>query len=657
MANKEKLTVAALQRVGRVSDAQLSPDGSLIAFVISTPDLEKNRMVSNIWLAVRATGVTRQLTFASEGKNRRPRWSPDGRAIAFLSDRAQGTQLWLLPVDGGEARQLTKLATEIDTFIWAPDGQSFAIVSNVYPDCKDAKENEARKKEREESPNKMRVIDDVPFRRWDDWVSERRAHIFIMALEGGEPRDLTPGAIDCPAWDEGGPDALAFSPDGQEICFVRAVGNEALHDQKNLFTVSVQGGEPVQITDNRAHDFLPRYSPDGRYIGYLATRRPFLDGDHAHLTIFDRQSRKSTRLTAELDRSVSGFFWSPQADTIWFTVEDEGEETCYRLTLSSREMVRCGRFANINDAAITSDGRHIIFTSSSFDRPGEVYQTEATTEMYFRKVTGINDSWLESIEWGEVSLFSYHGWNDEKVASWLVKPPGFDPTKRYPLLLFIHGGPHRVWGNDFHFRWNAQVFAAAGYIVLIPNFHGSSSFGQAFTDSIRGNWGEIVFEDLMRAVDEAAKLPFVDAERMAAAGGSYGGYMANWVAGHTDRFRCIVSHSGLFDLVSSFYAADFVGGAMEELGGTPWEKIEQMHRSSPSSYASNFKTPMLVSHGQQDFRVDISDSYALFQVLKAKGVPAKFLYFPNENHWILKPAHSVSWYKEVLAWLDRWVKN
>ncbi|MEW6733861.1 MAG: S9 family peptidase [Acidobacteriota bacterium] len=649
----DKVTIEALQRVARISDAQLSPDGRFIVFVVAQANLEKNQLVSNLWLLERESGRTRQLSFAVAGRNIRPRWSPNGREIAFLSDRAEGMQLWILSLEGGEARQITHIVTEVDSFLWSPNGEHFALVSRVYTDCPDWPAMEQRHKEWEKRLVKARTITDVPFRRWDSWVDERRAHIFIMRADGTNLRDLTPGNQDAPAWSEGGPDAYTFSPDGRTICFVGVIGNEALDDIRALFFVDLAVGEPRQITNNGAHDFFPRFSQDGT-LAYLATKRPHLDGDHAHIMLRNNVTGESVRLTGELDRSVNSFVWAADGRSIWFIVEDHGEEMIYQLSLPTGKLKPYGRTSNLNDLTITPDGRHLIFLRSSFSQPAEIYQATTSTEFSLQQLSHLNDEWRTSLLWSEVSSFTYQGWHDEEVMSWLVKPPDFSPDRRYPLLLLIHGGPHRAWGNDFHYRWNPQVFAAAGYIVLIPNFHGSSSYGQAFTDQIRGDWGNIVFEDLMCAVDEAIKWPFIDSARLAAAGGSYGGYMTNWLAGHTNRFRCLISHSGLYNLISSFYAADFVGDTKQELGGTPWENLEVMHLSSPSTFAGNFVTPMLISHGQLDYRVDVSDSFAMFQVLRAKGVPTKLLYFPDENHWILKPGNSVYWYKEVLAWLAHW---
>jgi dipeptidyl aminopeptidase/acylaminoacyl peptidase len=656
VVTKQRLTIEALQRVARISEAQVSPDGRFVAFVAALPELEKNRVAYNIWLLERQTGQARQLTF-SEGKNVRPRWSPDSASIAFLSDRSGQMQIWLIGISGGESRQITRLPTEVESFLWSPAGNCFAVVSLLYPDCPDAAANEKRKKEQEDNPVKMKAITDVPFRRWDEWIDDRRSHILIVGIDGVWQRDLTPGIQDCPAWSESGPDGYAFSPDGQEVCFTRVVGNEALDGRKNLFTVSVSGGEPLQITHNRALDNAPRYSPDGRYIAYLATTRPHLDGDHAHLSIHDRKTGEQIWLTTEIDNSVSDFVWSPDAKTIWFTVEENSEETIYELEVSRRKHSSRSHTTNVSDLGVAPDGRHLIFIRSSFSQPAEVYQAPTAGEIRFEQLSHLNDEWTAGIEWGESSLFQYKGWKDKTVESWLIKPPDFSANRLYPLLLLIHGGPHGAWGNNFHYRWNPQVFAAAGYVVISPNFHGSSSYGQEFTDQIRGDWGGAPYEDLMKGVDEAIRWPFIDSTRLAAAGASYGGYMANWIAGHTDRFRCIVSHDGLFNLVTSLYSSDYIGGTLEELGGTPWEKVEVLHQASPSTYACNFKTPMLIIHGQLDYRVDVSEGLAIFQVLKAKGVPAKFLYFPDENHWVLKPSNSVKWYKEILDWLSRWLER
>ncbi len=648
------LNIELLQQLIRLSSFHLSPDGSRVVFSAARPNLEKNRLVENLYMLDLRTRFIRQLTHSKEHNNLRPRWRPDGRAILFLSNRSQSMQIWSLPADGGEAHQLTDIACGVDSFLSFPDGMSLAAVCSVHPGCQSLDDIKKRLQEDEERPVKMRVYDNLPFRRWDTWDDGRFSHILQLAMDGSLICDLTPEPEHSPAWSESGTDDYSVSPDSKEVCFVRAVGNEALDGVRELFIRRLSDACAVQLTTHQAVSFAPSYSPDGRYIAYLKTTRPLLDGCHPYLSIYDRASGKHTTLGTELDRGCTGFIWAPDSQSIWFTVEDRGSETIYRAFIEGK-ITRLGSISSSSGLQITPDGQQLIMNVSSLTAPPDLVAIDTSNIDHKEQLTNLNQETLEGLKWGEVSRFTYAGWGGEQVESWLIKPPDFTPEKAYPLLLLIHGGPHSAWGDNFHYRWNPQIFAAEGYLVIAPNFHGSSGYGQSFTDQLRGQWGGSAYEDLMLAVDEALKWPYTDANRLAAAGASYGGYMANWIAGHSDRFRCIVSHDGLYNLVTSIYTSDYVSGAMEELGGTPWENIEVLHYYSPSTYACNFKTPMLIIHGQLDYRVDLSDGLAMFQVLKARKIPAKLLYFPDENHWVLKPCNSIEWYRHVLSFLREWM--
>lgn len=647
------LSIELLQQLTRLSSFHLSPDGNRVVFSAARPNLEKNLLAENLYLLDLQTRFLRQLTHSKEQKNLRPRWRPDGRAILFLSDRSSSMQVWSLPVDGGEARQVTNVACGIDSFLVFPDGMSLAVVCSVHPGCSSLDEIKKRLEEDEARKVKMRVYENLPLRRWDTWDDGRFSHILQIAMDGSLVCDLTPENEHSPAWSESGTDDYAISPDGKEVCFVRAVGSEVLDGVRELFIRRLSDTNTVQLTSHGAVSFAPLYSRDGRYIAYLKTTRPLLDGCHPYLSVYDRETGETHTYGQELDRGCSGFVWAPDSQSIWFTVEDRGSETLYRTSLEGK-ITRLGSISSSSGLQVTPDGQKLLVAVSSFTAPADLIAIDSHTGQR-EQLTHLNQEVLDGLEWGEVSRFTYAGWGGEQVESWLIKPPDFNPEKSYPLLLLIHGGPHSAWGDSFHYRWNPQIFAAEGYLVIAPNFHGSSGYGQSFTDQLRGQWGGSAYEDLMLAVDEALKWPYTDAGRLAAAGASYGGYMANWIAGHSDRFRCIVSHDGLYNLVTSIYTSDYVSGAMEELGGTPWENIEVLHHYSPSTYACNFKTPMLIVHGQLDYRVDLSDGLAMFQVLKARKIPARLLYFPDENHWVLKPCNSIEWYKQVLGFLREWM--
>ena len=650
--------VEDMQRLSRVSGLKLSPDAKWVAFTVARPDVTKNRSVKNIWLVSANGGELQQLTFAEQGSNDSVRWSPDGRYLYFLSSRVGNKpQIFRLAIAGGEAKQITNVPAGIAGYILSPDGKMIALTASVFPSCTDMACDENAEKERADNPVKARIITEMPFRRWDDWVDGKRNHIFIMPAEGGATTDITPGDADSPIWTEGGSEEVAFSPDSREICFSRFVENEAVTGNSDLFVMPVSGGTPKAITTNKSTDRTPLYSPDGRYIAYSATLRPMQESDLVRLFLYDRSTGEHRNLTEAMDRSIDSYVWAPNSRSLFVTFEDHGQVPLARLDIDTLKVTPLVTSGTIGDAGISRDGSFLVFGKMDLSHPIEVFRLNLTEPVGVPgQLTSMNADPLKDIQFGEASSFTFTGWNGDTVQAWKVTPPEFDANKKYPLLLLMHGGPEGAWGNLFHYRWNAQLFAAAGYVVILPNFHGSSGFGLKFMDAIKGQWGGAPYEDQMKAVDIALTWPYVDTTRVAAAGASYGGYMANWVEGHTDRFRAIVSHDGLFDLMTMIYSSDFVGGTMQEFKGTPWESPQALIEQAPVTYAANFKTPMLVIHGGKDYRVDPSQGFAMFQVLQAKHVPSKLLFFEEENHWVLKPADSILWYHTVLEWLDQWVK-
>jgi len=650
--------VEDMQHLSRVSSPKLSPDGKWVAFVTSRPDIAKNKSVKNIWIVPASGGDPQQLTFAEQGSNDSPRWSPDSHYLYFLSSRVEDKpQIFRLAITGGEAKRVTDAPTGVAAYILSPDGKAIAFTARVFPACTDMACNEKAEKQRSENPVKVRVITEIPFRRWDEWVDGKRNHLFVMSAEGGAATDTTPGDVDSPSWTEDGTEEVAFSPDSKEICFSRFVGNEALTGNSNLFVMPANGGVPKAITTNKATDRTPLYSPDGRYIAYSATLRPMQESDLVRLFIYDRSTGERRNLTEALDRSIDSYVWAPDSRSLILTFEDHGQEPLARLDIATMKVTPLVTSGTISDPSVSRDGSFLVFGKMDLSHPVDVYRLSLNGSVGApTPLTAMNSENVKDIEFGEVSSFTFPGWHGEAIQAWKVLPPGFDPTKKYPLLLLMHGGPENSWLNLFHYRWNGQLFAAAGYVVIMPNFHGSSGFGLKFMDAIKGQWGGAPYEDQMKAVDTALTWPYVDTTRVAAAGASYGGYMANWVEGHTDRFRAIVSHDGLYDLTTMFYSSDFAGGIMQEFKGTPWENPKALIDQAPASYAANFKTPMLIVHGANDYRVDQSQGFAMFQVLQAEHVPSKLLFFEEENHWVLKPADSILWYHTVLDWLDQWVK-
>jgi dipeptidyl aminopeptidase/acylaminoacyl peptidase len=650
--------VEDLQRLSRVASPHVSPDGKWVAFTVTRSDVERNRSVTNIWRIPAAGGDPQQMTFGEAGTNGDVRWSPDGNYLYFISNRVDNKpQIFRLPANGGEAKQLTKFPTGVDAYVLSPDGKTIAITASVFPSCTDMACDEKMAKARTDNPVKVRVITEIPFRRWDTWVDGMRNHIFVFPAEGGAAKDLTPGDVDSPIWTEQGTEEVAFSPDSSEICFSRFVENEALTGNSDLFVMPATGGAPKAITTNKSTDSTPLYSPNGRYIAYSATLRPNQESDLTRLFLYDRMTGEHKNIFEATDRSVGSYVWAPDSKSLYLTFEDRGQQPLARLDIDTLKVTQLNTEATSGEPDVARDGTFLVFMKTDLSHPAEVFRLNigvATTAP--APLTRINAQGLQDIEFGEASSFTFRGWKGENIDAWQVKPPGFDANKKYPLLLLMHGGPENSWGNFFHYRWNAQVFAAAGYVVIMPNFHGSSGFGLNFMDAIKGQWGGAPYEDQMSAVDTALTWSYVDPTRLAAAGASYGGYMANWMEGHTNRFRTIVSHDGLYDLVTSLYSADFPVGFPQEFKGTAWENQEALLSQAPSTFAKNFKTPMLIIHGEHDYRVDLSQGLAMFQVLQAKHVPSKLLVFEEENHWVLKPGDSIFWYHNVLDWLNEWVK-
>jgi dipeptidyl aminopeptidase/acylaminoacyl peptidase len=653
---KHPITFDDLISFGRVADPQISPDGKSVAFVVNRIDLAKNAGNTDIWLVPIAGGAARQLT-QSDKRDDTPRWSPDGKRLAFISSRDGTPQVWILEVANGEARKLTSISTGADGVIWSHDGAHLAFTSDVYPDCRDDACNAQRDKAAEASKVKAKIFDHLLYRHWTAWKDGKRTHIFVVAAAGGTLRDLTPGDFDAPPFSLGGPTDYDFSPDGKELCFTRNTDKvEAISTNMDLWTVAVEGGQPTKITTNPAYDGSPLYSPDGKYIAYRAQRRPGFESDRFELLLYDRAAKTSRSITANLDRSVSGMAWAPDSRSLYFTAEDQAYSSIYRVGIDGVvSILHTGPSYN-DDVQVSPDGKVLVFTRQSISRPPEVYRASADgTDA--KLLTTVNDLTLSRITLGAVESISYKGAGGANIQAWIVKPPSFDPSRKYPAIFLIHGGPQGAWSDSFSYRWNVQMFASRGYVAFAANPHGSTGFGQQFTDEISGDWGGMVYQDLMDGADYLAKLPYVDAGHISAAGASYGGYMIDWIEGHTNRFRCLVSHDGVYDLASMFGSTEELWFPLWELKGTPWDNPKLYEQWSPSSFVKNFKTPMLVVHSELDYRVPVAQGFQLFTALQLMKVPSKFLYFPDEGHWVLKPQNSQLWYKTVLDWIDQWTKT
>lgn len=658
---KRAITFSDLIAIHRVGDPQLSPDGQWVAYSVATPDLNANKVSQQIWIVPVAGGESRQLTH--DGNNERPRWSPDGKKIAFLSSRDGTPQIFSVSPEGGEPTPLSFLSTGADTEYWSPDGKWIAFVARVYPDCADDACNARRDQEQQNNKVKAHVYEKLLYRHWTDWWDGKRSHLFIAPSNGGAARDLTPGAnYDVPPFSLDQPEAIAFSPDSQELCFTANTDkDEARSTNGDLFTVPVSGASaPKRVTSNPADDWGPEYSPDGKSIAYRAQMQPGYESDRWRLMLYDRSTGKSTDLTENFDRNVESPVWSPDSKTIYFQTEEKAEAPIYAIAAgpgNTPKAIVAGTFNG--DLSISADGHTLVFTRSSLAMPAEVFVANSDGSGA-RQITHQNDALLSTLDLPAAEPFWFSGAGGTQVEGLLLRPPHFDPSKKYPLLFLIHGGPQGEWDDSWGYRWNPQVMAAPGYVAVMINPRGSFGYGHKFTEEISRDWGGKVYEDLMKGVDAAlAKYPFIDGSRMAAAGGSYGGYMTDWIATHTGRFKCLISHAGPWDETSMYGSTEELWFMEWEFGGTPWTNPELYRKWSPSEYEAalgKFKTPTLVIGGELDFRVPYTQDLEFFTALQRQGVPSKLVIFPDEGHWVLKPQNSELWYKTFLGWLAKYLQ-
>ena len=695
-SGRRPMTFTDLQQFKRIDDPQISPNGRWVMFSAVDVDLAANSKVSHLWVVPLKGGQEKQVTFWKEGETN-GRFSPDGKQVLFVAtEQATGhSQIFVAPWNGatgalGTPKQLTHVSTEADGAIWSPDSQRILFVSRVYPECSDAEswlEEDACDKRKDDaaakSPVKAMIFTHLLYRHWDHYIGDKRSHVLMVsASDGNLIRDLTPrrdiGDAEAPVFSLGGPVDYAWSPDSKEIAFVTNLDPDpAASTNNDVITLRLDepGARPVKISTSPGSDDAPAYSPDGKYIAFRSQARAGFESDRFRLMLYDRQAKTTKEMLPKFDNWVDEFTWAPNSKTIYFASGEMGEVNILSTQVDLPEATAVANKADYGGLQVAPDGRTLIATVMTVRYPAAVGAIALNASggggAPVVRLSHLNDGLLRQLDLPKMESFIFPGAGNTSVQGFIIRPPHFDPAKKYPLKFLMHGGPQTAWGYAWSYRWNAELFAADGYVVVMINRRGSTGYGQKFVDEVSGDWGGKAYVDLMKGLDYAEmKYPFIDKTRECALGASYGGFMANWVLTHTNRFKCIVSHDGMYNPQSAY-------GTTEELwfnewefrrpgttgAGEPWKYAsgpvadDPFRKWSPMLSIQNARTPTLIIHSQKDYRLDVSEGFQLFTALQRMHVPSKMLYFPDEGHWVLKPQNSKLWYETVNDWCDRWTHS
>jgi dipeptidyl aminopeptidase/acylaminoacyl peptidase len=662
-ADSRPLSVRDLVMMKRVSDPRVSPDGTQVAFVLRTTDYEANAGRFDLWLALLDGSAARRLT-VHEAADNQPRWAPDGRALFFVSTRSGSAQVHRLRLDGGEPEAVTSLPLDVDALEVAPGGKGLVLAMAVFPGAT-PQATAHRFAEKKKSKASGMLFDRLFVRHWDAWSDGTRNHLFYYDLATGKATDLMSQMdADAPSRPFGGGEEYDLTPDGRTLVFAaRDAGREeAWSTNFDLHAVPVDGSAPPRrLTTNPAWDTQPRFSRDGRTLAYLAMSRPGYESDRFRIVLRDWAAGNERTLDLRADDSPNGdrspgeIAWSRDGRELFAAADHLGQHAVFALDAASGR-TRIVVAEGVNTAVQEAAGGRLLVSRTTHTMPAELFAASRDGRG-LKPVTSVNAEALASIRFGAPEQFTFAGAHSATVYAYLVRPADFDAAKKYPVAFLIHGGPQGSFGNEFHYRWNPQVYAGAGYAAVLVDFTGSTGYGQAFTDRIRGDWGGAPYEDLMKGLDAAlAKYPFLDGSKACALGASYGGYMVNWIAGQTDRFRCLVSHDGNLDERTAYYMTEELWFPEWEHGGPEWQHPAGFVKHNPIDGIPRWKTPTLVVHSARDYRVVDDQGLATFNALQRKGIPSQLLFFPDENHWVLKPQNSVQWHETVLAWLARWLK-
>jgi dipeptidyl aminopeptidase/acylaminoacyl peptidase len=657
---KHPFNVHDLLAMDRLSDLQVAPDGSRLAFCVRVTDLDANKGVTQIWTCLPDGGERRQLT-AHAASSSHPRWAPDSQSLYFLSSRSDSSQVWRIPLDGGEAKQVTDLPLDVGAFAISPTNKHLAVALEVFLNAKTLDETKQRLDEQKESKATGQLYEQLMFRHWDTWKDGRRSHLFVVHADGsGKPVDVMKEMqVDCPSKPFGGAEEFTFTPDGKSLVFSAkdAGREEAWSTHHDLYVVAIDGKDKPHIVTkgNAALATNPVFSPDGKQLAWLAMERPGYEADRLRICVKDWPSGQTRVVTDKWDRSAGTIVWSPDSKLIYTAANHLGQNPLFAVDVATHQVEQLLDKGKVTAIGATKD--RVIIGRCYHQSPTELYALKPDGEDR-TQITEFNRDKLAQVKLGDSEQFSFKGWNDEDVYCYVVKPVDFDEEKTYPVAFLIHGGPQGSFGNDFHYRWNPQIYAAAGYAAVMVDFHGSTGYGQAFTDAINQHWTDRPLEDLQKGLAAAlVRYPWMDKKRVAALGASYGGFMINWIAGNwPDRFTCLVNHDGNIDERMAYYDTEELWFPEWERGGTPWDVPEAYTAHNPIDHVAKWKTPMLVIHGGKDYRVVDTQGLSTFTALQRKGIPSKLLYFADENHWVLKPANSIQWHETVLAWLNQWTK-
>ncbi len=657
-AQTRTYTIEDLLKVRRVDNPRVSPDGRHVVFTIGDVNYDANRVVTQIYVIPIAGGEIKRLTSADTSSSA-PRWSPDGKKIAYTN----GGQIWVMDHDGDHKEQVTKISTGAAGPVWSPDGKWIAFTSDVYPDCNGNDEcNKKRDEQADQSKVKAHIITRLLYKHWDEWRDVKRTHVFVVSSKGGAAREITTGDFDSPPYAASSAVDYSFSPDSGEIAFLRNPDKvEATSTNSDIYVMNLASGAVKNITQrNHGYDVGPIYTRDGKLIIYRSQATAGFEADRWRLMAYDRATGTSTELTKNFDQQVEDVILSPDGNTVYITANEHGKEPIFKLPITGGVPQKVVPNVYATNVQITPDGGRFVFVASTVAKPAEIYTSNidgsgvnALTSVNAQLMSRANLKPAEDVEWTGAMGHKIHGY--------IVKPNNFDPNKKWPLLVLIHGGPQGAWNDSWGYRWNPEVFANAGYVVFTPNPRGSTGYGQQFVNEISGDWGGKAYVDIMNGVaDVLRRNPYLDRNRIGAAGASYGGYMINWILGHNNdprfRFKVLVSHDGVYNLESMYGATEELWFPEWEFKGTPWTNPAMYSRWSPNKFVQNFNTPILVIHSELDYRVPLGEGMQLFTAVQRKGIDSKFLSFPDEGHWVLKPQNSDLWYHTVLDWLDKYLQ-